>query len=290
MMRTMGHRVSVGEVYKGQDVDMMLAIHAGDSAEAVRSFREQHPGRPVIVALTGSDLYCDLEENPEVRETIEVADRLVVLQPRALEQLSKAARAKARVIYQSAEPPEPLIPASSDQFDICVLSHLHDVKDPLRAAIAVRRLPESSRVYVLHAGKALTRAYKRQAHDEQMTNIRYRWLEQLSHPFARRLVGRCRALLVTSRQEGGSNAISEAAVCGMPVLATRIPGNEGLLGADYPGFFEIGKNAELRRLMVRTETDADFYDTLVSRMKHIAPLFDPAVELREWTELLGELS
>jgi hypothetical protein len=35
---------------------------------------------------------------------------------------------------------------------------------------------------------------------------------------------------ISSLAEGGANVIGEAAVVGIPVLASRIPGNVGLLG------------------------------------------------------------
>ena len=56
-------------------------------------------------------------------------------------------------------------------------------------------------------------------------------------------------MVISSLSEGGANVISEAAVAGVPVLASRIDGNVGLLGADYPGYFPVGDTEALARLL-----------------------------------------
>jgi len=105
----------------------------------------------------------------------------------------------------------------------------------------------------------------------------------------RRLLGRARAMVLSSLSEGGANVISEAAVAGVPILATRIAGSLGILGADYPGYFEVGDAAGLAVLLDRCERDASFLGDLRRRTIALQPLVEPARERESWRALLAEL-
>jgi len=96
-------------------------------------------------------------------------------------------------------------------------------------------------------------------------------------------------LVLTSRLEGGANAVSEALSCGVPILSSRIDGSVGILGADYPGFFDVGDTDGLAALLWRAETDARFYRRLASRCRTAAPMLDPAIEAASWRRLLRGL-
>lgn len=76
---------------------------------------------------------------------------------------------------------------------------------------------------------------------------------------------------------------------GVPVIASRIPGNIGLLGADYPGYFQAGNTNELARLLARAETDAAFLNRLRTECRKRQPLFEPQREQQAWAELLAEI-
>ena len=95
--------------------------------------------------------------------------------------------------------------------------------------------------------------------------------------------------MLASRLEGGANALGEAAVLGVPILASRVPGNVGLLGARHPGLFAFGDTRALRRLLLRAESDASFRARLARASRRIAPLFRPARETAAWRALLREL-
>ncbi len=291
ILRSLGHAVTIGSTCRDA-ADMLVALHARKSAPAVRDFRARHPERRVVVALTGTDLYRDLGRSRAVWRSLVTADRLVVLQPLALRALPRAVRPKARVIHQSSAGGgrRPRLQKSRTWFDVCVLSHLRAIKDPFRAAIAVRRLPTDSRVRVLHAGGALTAPAARRARVEESRNPRYRWLGERSHAAALALLARSRLLVLGSRAEGGANVIGEAAVRGVPVVASRIDGNLGLLGAAYPGFFAPGDTAALTALLRRAETDPAFSRRLKAGVRRIAPLFHPLQERRGWRALLTELA
>jgi glycosyltransferase involved in cell wall biosynthesis len=95
--------------------------------------------------------------------------------------------------------------------------------------------------------------------------------------------------VLSSRLEGGANVLSEAVVASVPVIASRIPGTVGILGADYPGYFTVGATCELRRLLIHAESEPDFLELLRSQIAGLAKLFEPAREHSAWKDLLGEL-
>lgn len=288
-MRSLGHRVVVGSTYRHRRCDLLVALHARHSRAAVEGFRARFPGRPIVLTLTGTDLYGDLREDPRTREVLEWATRLVVLQPLGVDELPAPLRAKTRVIYQSATPPPNVPPPRTDVFEVCVIGHLRPVKDPFRAAWAARRLPASSRIRVLHLGGALSDDMAAQARAEMAVNPRYRWLGELPRWKTLRFLARARLLVHSSEMEGGANVLSEAIACGTPVLASDIPGNVGLLGPDYPGYFPVGDTEALAALMDRAETDPEFYRALQAGVARQKPLVDPARERQSWAELLTEL-
>jgi putative glycosyltransferase (TIGR04348 family) len=289
LLRNLGHRVTVTVAYRGQRCDLLIALHAFKSYPSIRRFRDERPDDPLILCLTGTDLYGDIHTQPEARTSLELATRLVVLQPLGLDELPQSLRGKGRVIYQSVTVPEARMTPRRDVFEVCLLGHLRPVKDPLRTAWAARLLPASSRLRVLHIGAALSDDLAEQARQEQTDNPRYRWLGERPRRQALRLLSRCRLLVLTSQLEGGANVISEALVLGVPVISSRIAGSLGLLGADYAGYFPVGDTQALADLLLRAESDTDFYDTLCKQCAQRRPLFEPARERQSWQELLREL-
>jgi putative glycosyltransferase (TIGR04348 family) len=290
MLRDLGHRVSVDAGSKVRDADVLIAMHARKTVRATRAFSAAHPERPIVVVLTGTDLYGDLpKRDPNARWSIRRADRLVVLQTHALEVLPKRAADKARVIPQSVPEPQRQVRPRVRTFDICVVGHMRYVKDPMRAAMAARRLPAASRIAVLHAGGAIEARYEKRAREEMEKNSRYRWLGELSRRKSMRLIQRSRALVVSSRMEGGAHATSEALVAGTPILASRISGNIGMLGEDYPALFDVGDTAALTDLMRRFETEEQFRDRLDLWCRLLAPAYTPERERFALRALLAEL-
>ena len=285
----LGHRAILEERYEGGPCDLMVALHARRSFESIRRFRELNPDLPLIVALTGTDLYRDIKSHPNARESLELASRLIVLQENGIAELPKRLRAKARVIYQSAAQLNAHVPPSSG-FRVCVVGHLRPEKDPLRAAMAARHLPASSQVEVLHIGRALSREMERRARAEITRNPRYRWVGEFPHWKTRRLLAGSHLLALTSRMEGSSNVLSEAIASSVPVIASRIPGLIGTLGENYPGYFPLGDTRALTRLLRKAESDSRFYRSLKSHCGRLRSLVDPKRERSDWYTLLSELS
>ena len=290
LLRGLGHRVSIAVEYERQRCDLMIALHARRSATSVRRFRERHPERPLVLALTGTDLYGDIRTDPEAQRSLQLADRFVVLQTLGVNELPAALRDRARTIYQSIRRPPGKHPPRKDMFEVSVVGHLRPVKDPFRAAAASRLLPASSGVTVTHVGSALSDDMARRAQSEERENPRYRWLGELPRWRTIRLIARSRLLVLTSEMEGGAHVVCEALACRTPVLSTRIGGSVGLLGESYPGYFPFGETAKLAELMERTERDEEFCEELRRHCRQRESLVDPEVERQSWKALLKELS
>jgi glycosyltransferase involved in cell wall biosynthesis len=228
---------------------------------------------------------------------LELASRIITLQPKALEELRPEYRKKARVIYQSVNSksirknrrPRKSVKSVIRNFDICVIGHLRPVKDPFRAARAARLLPRSSRIRILHVGQAMTKKMEDKALAEMKVNPRYRWLGEQPQGRAQRILAHSNLCVLSSRLEGGANVLSEAIAASVPVLASEIAGTIGLLGEGYPGYFAVGGTTELARLMMRAETESSFLKELTRWCKRLAPRFFPEREKEAWSDLLLEL-
>jgi putative glycosyltransferase (TIGR04348 family) len=302
----LGNRVSILQTYDGKPYDLLIALHARRSYPSIINFHRQNGKALIIVAVTGTDLYRDIRTNRLARKSLDVATRIVVLQPKAIEELQPGWRDKTRLIYQSVEnrpamtgtrcrtaktrarQPE-LNERASGRFDVCVIGHLRAVKDPFRTALAARLLPDSSRIRVLQVGGAMTRAMAARARKETTANKRYRWLGEQSWSRGRRILEKSSLCVLSSRMEGGANVLSEAIVASVPILASHIDGNVGILGVDYPGYFDAGDTKKLARLLARAETSPEYLAELRTRCKSLAPLFEPAREEKAWADLVREL-
>jgi len=328
ILRELGVRASVAERWEGDRCDLLVALHARKSARSILDFSRAHPLAPLIVVLTGTDLYEDLGVVPEVSRSLDLATRIVVLQPEALRRLEPRWREKAAVVYQSAQRASSLDrdadeatesreadrdggdggdhggaggdgagPASraasarplEGVFEIASVGHLRDVKDPFLAAAAVRLLPPESQVRVSHVGAVLDRSLEERTRRESATNPRWRWLGERTHAATLHVIARARAFLQTSHSEGGSSALAEAVVAHKPIVCTRIDAAVGMLGADHPGFFEVGDARGLAERIARLESDESWRALLVKRSEELAPRFAPERELEAWRALLADV-
>jgi putative glycosyltransferase (TIGR04348 family) len=288
LLRELGHRVTLRQTYEGESPDLLVTLHARRSFQALERFHKEHPERPIIVTLTGTDLYDEIHTSAEAQRSLELAARLIVLQPLGVDELPRRHREKTRVVIQSMVAPAGKFEPRREVFEVCVLGHLRPVKDPFRTAQASRLLPSTSRICVMHLGAALTPEMETEARREAAENPRYRWLGDVSRGRAQRILARSRLLVQTSRLEGGANTISEALAARVPVLSSDIPGSVGLLGKGYPGLYPVGDSAALAALLERAETDKHFYEALKRWCRRLRPLVAPARERAAWKRLLNE--
>jgi glycosyltransferase involved in cell wall biosynthesis len=121
-------------------------------------------------------------------------------------------------------------------------------------------------------------------------NPRYVWRGERPRAEVRDLLGRAKAIVLSSLSEGGANVISEAVAAGVPVLASRIDGSVGLLGSHYPGYFPVGDTQGLTRLLNRFETSQQFVACLRRAVERRSHLFRPAREKTAWRALIGEIA
>jgi putative glycosyltransferase (TIGR04348 family) len=293
ILTELGHEVVFDNEYCGQDCDLLIALHAISSRPSVGAFREAHPQRPIVLVLTGTDVYgfgsmFDEAGRAAAEESMELAARLVAFHPLAIDEIPAHLRDKVSVIYQSAMP-VPTDPRRDDTCDVAVVGELREVKDPFRAALAARRLPPTSMVRVLHGGAAGSAELAARAAKEEQANSRYSWLGEISSGEALALIGRSHLLAISSKHEGGPNVLAEALAFGTPVVVSRIPGTIGVVGTDYPGCFEPEDSDGLADLIARAESDPEFYESLRQRCVELAELASPSREVDSWKELLESL-
>ena len=269
--------VSLALAWDGAPVDIMIALHASRSADSIARFAQAYPDRPLIVVLTGTDLYRDAKTNPAVLRSMEAATHLVVLQDQALLELAPHLRRKSRVIVQSA-PRLARLKSNKNTFDFVAVGHLRDEKDPLTLMRAAQLIPATSPIRVVHIGAALDKALGQAAQQTRAACSHYQWLGGLPRPQTRRWIARSQALIHPSVMEGGAHVIIEAVQSQVPVLASYISGNIGMLGRDYAGYFPLGDAQALAKLMLRFASDQAFAKRLQAQCAARAKLFEPKRE------------
>ena len=289
-------RVRIGKVWPDAlaagDI-AMIALHARRSAESIAAWADTHPGRGLALVLTGTDLYRDIAADAAARHSLELAQALVVLQECAPLALPDAVRAKARVIFQSTTARKALV-KSSHHLRAVMVGHLREEKSPQTLFAAARRLAGRRDLFIDHIGDALDPALGEAARATMAAAPNYRWLGGLPHEAVRRHIQRAHLLIHASRMEGGAHVVMEAVASGTPVLASRIDGNVGMLGADYAGYFPWGDAEALAALLLRCRESVageggGLMAQLAVQCHQRAPLFAPERERSALHRLVGDL-
>jgi putative glycosyltransferase (TIGR04348 family) len=272
---------------------VLLALHARRSADSVQAWAGAHGGRSMAVVLTGTDLYQDILADPQAQRSLELAGRLVVLQSLGIDALPPAHRGKARVIYQSTQAQAPADKPAT-LLRAVMVGHLRAVKSPGTLFDAARLLAGHGDIHIDHIGEALEPALGEQAAATQRDCPNYRWLGGLPHEETRERIRRAHLLVHASALEGGAHVVMEAVCSSTPVLASRIPGNVGMLGADYEGYFAPGDAAGLADLLLRCREGQQaptgaLLPRLGAQCALRAPLFSPQAEQAALLRLVAEL-
>lgn len=272
----------------------MIALHARRSAASIQAWHGHHGTPGLAVVLTGTDLYKDLPSpEPGIAQTVmgslQAAQRLVVLQDQASLDLPAALRHKAQTVFQSTTTRRQLSKADLGHSPLraVMVGHLREEKDPrtlfgaaerLQLRAAGQTMPRGPGIRIDHLGAALDPALGAAARATQAACPLYRWLGGCTHEQARRRIQRAHVLVHTSRVEGGAHVIMEALCSGTPVIASRVAGNVGMLGADYAGYFEVGDADGLAQALLRFQLDPDFRAALQQQAQRRATCFEPARE------------
>jgi putative glycosyltransferase (TIGR04348 family) len=282
------YRVSLRAGWQSGPEELMIALHARRSAASVLAWRQARASRPLLLVLTGTDLYHDIDGDADAQRSLELADALVVLNSLGPQRLPAALRAKCHVVLQSCGQRRTLPKAGRHQRALMV-GHLRDEKDPLTYMRAATHLAARSDLFFDHIGAALDPGLGAQAQSLAARQPTYRWLGALPHAAVRRRIQAAHVLVHASRMEGGAHVVIEAMRGGTPVIASRIDGNVGLLGDDYRGYFPAGDDAALATLLQRARDDPDMLPALRAQTDARAPHFAPEAEAATLQRIVAEL-
>jgi len=281
--------------------DLLIALHAGHSHRAILRWKKRDEKLPVVVAVSGTDLYIDLPAAKtaakRVIESFNAADHLVALHRGVEDQLPGAVgrRLKGRVHYipQSARPLSGGRRPIESRLRLLVVGYLRRVKDPFLPLEALELLPDplpdGTRAEVVHLGGIHERSCQERAICATRDQPRWRWLGPVSAARVRGYLATSHLLVHPSLDEGGANIISEALVAGIPILASDAPGNMGLLGDRHPGIFPRKDAAELARLVMKYKHDPRYRRSLEESSRQLGRGHFRSVETARWKRLLALL-
>ena len=287
-MLSPAYRVGLATSWSAGDETLMIALHARRSAASIERWRAAHPSAPLILVLTGTDLYRDILDDAASQSSLRTADRLIVLNEVGAHSLPADLRPRVRIVLQSCPARRPL-DKSERHLRALMVGHLRDVKSPSTYFDAARRLAHRTDVLLDHVGEALDVALGAEAAELATTCPAYRWLGSLPHDATRRRIQSAHVLVHPSRMEGGAHVVIEAVRSGTPVLASRIDGNVGLLGDAYDGYFPVGDGAALATLLERLRDDSGLLTHLQHQSAERAPMFDGSRESCAMHALIVEL-
>lgn len=276
-MLSSDYRVEIMLQWDGEPFDAMLALHARRSADSIAQWSAKFPDRLVVLALTGTDLYRDIAVDPLAQQSLKLAHRLVVLQDMGPKSLSLEFQSKCHVIFQST-PRRQSVTKTTQKLRGLMVGHLRAEKSPETYFAAARALAYRSDIFLDHIGAPLDADLGEQALQLASEVPIYRYLAEQTHAQTRARIARAHVLVHPSRMEGGAHVVMEAVMSGTPVLASRIDGNVGMLGADYDGYFPWGDAQALANLLLRCKNDPQFLDHLNAQCALRSPLFEPRAE------------
>jgi putative glycosyltransferase (TIGR04348 family) len=271
--------------WDGEPADIAIALHARRSASSIARLKASRPSLPLVLVLTGTDLYRDLPANAEARRSLELADRIVTLQEDALAHVPQEHRARCQVIFQSAVALAPARKAAG-RLDCIAVGHLREEKDPRTLWRAMRLLDPALPIRLRHVGDALDPVLGREARALAARDARFRWNGSLPHGLARCAIRDAHLLIHPSAMEGGANVIVEAITSGTPVVASRVSGNVGMLGRNHPGYFEVGDAPGLAQLLASLLGNPAALGDLRRACHERRTLFSPARERQSLRRLV----
>ena len=282
------YRIRILKEWDGDASDnCMLALHARRSAGSIAAWHARHGSRGLILALTGTDLYRDIDSDTSAQQSLDSARHLIVLQELGIQQLPKKHHAKTVTIFQSTGTRKTL-PKTAKHLNAVMVGHLRDEKMPQTLFEAARILKDEKHIHITHIGAGLDEALAQDAINTEAICARYTWARGLKHAQTLARIQRAHILVHTSKMEGGAHVLMEAVCSGTPVLASRMDGNVGMLGANYAGYFPVGDAQALAALLRRCKNEPAFLDELATQCALRAPLFSPANESANLNKLVAQ--
>jgi putative glycosyltransferase (TIGR04348 family) len=284
----LNYQSTVTEQWSGKSCDVLIALHGLRSYDSIKGFKKTHPECPVVLIMTGTDIYRDLKNSKKVIQSMEMADVIVTLQPEAIASLPKQFHPKVRVIYQSVKSISRKSPPKR-HFLASIIGHLRAEKNPFCAAQSLRLLPPDSKIQLIQLGQAMSSDFKKEAISLDKNIERYQWLGQLSHTKTMQWLARSHVMIISSIMEGGAHVVSEAIAIGIPVIASDIPGNRGLLGSNYPAYYPVGDQVALSKLLIKAEMNPVFYQKLCKAIAGRQKITKPELEQESIQKLIKSL-
>ena len=248
-MLSADYHVEIMLRWDGKPYDAMLALHARRSADSIGQWAVKFPDKLIVLALTGTDLYRDIAVDPLAQQSLKLAHRLVVLQDMGPKSLPAEFQSKCQVIFQSTPRRQPVL-KTTHKLRALMVGHLRSEKSPETYFAAARALAQRSDIVLDHIGAPLDADLGEQARQLASEVPTYRYLGEQTHAATRARIARAHVLVHPSRMEGGAHVVMEAVMSGTPVLASRIDGNVGMLGADYAGYFDCGAADQLVTVLI----------------------------------------
>jgi putative glycosyltransferase (TIGR04348 family) len=283
-------KVIVQGDWTDESCDILIALHARRSAASIVRFRASHLAKPLIVVLTGTDLYRDLETSDEARQSLTLADALIVLQEDAIQFIPIEHRKKTHVVYQSAKQLAPGTEAKlKHKLNCVVVGHLREEKDPATIFRAVEKINTNDHIHILHIGAPLDESLAATAKKLVAQYPHYHWSGAMVHGLTRAAIKRAHLLIHPSVMEGGANVIVEALTSGTPVIASKMSGNVGMLGQNYEGYFPVGDEIALVDLLKRCADDPNFMSRLGNACQARAKLFLPGTERDSLRKIVNQI-
>lgn len=281
-------RVEANE-YSGAQASLAIILNAWRSAEVIQHFKKVNPTSAVIILITGSDInHKDFgSADSVVRKAMDAADALVMLHDIEFDTLPFYLQKKCTVIYPSVDLPKSLSHQPNQQyFEVILSGNIRAVKNPELAVKIAQLLPENAGIKIRAYGNVESE-YREMLQKANDTLPSFHWAGQVSHMQNLEKLQSAHLLLNTSHAEGGANAICEALSIGIPVIASDIRGNIGMLGKFYAGLF-TKNNAEMAvELLIKARQNPHFYTYLKQQTKERATKFSFDSEYSEWEKIIN---
>ena len=275
------YHVEIMLQWDGKPYDVMLALHARRSADSIAQWAAKFPDKLIVLALTGTDLYRDIAVDPLAQQSLKLAHRLVVLQDMGPKSLPAEFQGKCQVIFQSTLRRQS-VQKTTQKLRALMVGHLRSEKSPETYFAAARALAHRSDIVLDHIGAPLDADLGKQARQLASEVPSYRYLGEQTHAATRARIARAHVLVHPSRMEGGAHVVMEAVMSGTPVLASRIDGNVGMLGADYAGYFDCGDAQQLADALIECREGQNLPSSKLAQLARQCSLreklFEPLTE------------